>query len=287
METSHFKIMTKYRIFYFITLFRFSFLFAKMQPETPQIELTDSLMQYLEAKAVTEFGINSSYTLAQTAKALDLDLSALKQQLGLEQNDPKLDRMRLRQLGISIYNVLLAQETIQYGFNGNANLKQISGMYSIPVKKLKSMLNLDSNDRSLNDKSLVSLNIPLQDILRIREEFNSDIFITGSSILLAGMTVVFVALLLTYFIISLLRHLNTGEKTLKTILDTSNRGNLISKIEKVSNDEIIAAITAVHLHLHKQEERRRIALTFQRSSTNYWRAAGKSDMPNTNYRFLR
>jgi hypothetical protein len=243
---------------------------------------TDSLMQFLEQKINLEYGIDYNSTLAEVASTLKLNPIELKKQLGLEYSNDKLDKMRLRQLGVSVYSVMLARENLMYGFNENSTLEQISDLYSIPLKKLKAMLKLDTRDRSLNNRSLLSLNIPLDEIRRIRIDFNHNIFKIGGSIVIVGMLVVFSSLLVTFIVISQLRHINLADKG-KPDLKINSRGIVISTDGTVLSDELVAVVTALQIYIRHLEERRRIALTFHRANINFWHAAGLSDMPNRNY----
>jgi len=247
--------------------------------------LPDSLMQLVENRIKEEFGISDNSSLTETAKVMELDLNQLKNQLGLDEDNSKLDKMRLRQLGINVYQVLLAQETLKYGFNETSTLLQISSKFHVPVKKLKSILKLDPNNSALNHRTLQSLNLDLEDILAAVKEFDDTLDKTGYNIILVGMLVVFVALFVTSIVIMQLRHLNilTQDKQPVQKVKINQSGKLLSVHPTITNNDIVAAITALQIYRRQIEERRRLALTFHREKANYWRAAGLYSMPNREF----
>lgn len=269
-------------LIFFILLLSVSCLFSvETASESAEIIVSDSLKQSIEQRVEDEFGINENTTLATAAKTLKLDLNILKDQLGLDIKNSRLDKMKLSQLGISTYSVLLAQETIQYGFNESYTLLQIAQKFSIPVKKLKSLLGFDTLDASLNNRSLLSLDISLEGIAKANKEFDQSLFKIGSSIVLVGISVVFLALLLTAIIIGQLRHLNIDRDNKKPAdLKISSTGKLVNKGKDIGNNEIIAVITTLHLYTHNLEERRRITMTYRRRNINLWHITGLTNMPN-------
>lgn len=254
-----------------------------------QVDVTDSLVLSVEQRVDFLYGITGNTTLSAAAGILELDLITLKKQLGLDYKNTKLDKMKLSQIGVNVYKVLLAQETIQYGFNESSTLQDVSVFYSIPIKKLKTLLDLDTNNRSLNNRSLLSLSISLEKVESAKSEFNRSIFTIGNSISLVGVLVVFCALIFTSIIIAQLRHVNYKFKIPVKQADIiiNKQGNLISSQQNIDSDEIIAVITALHIYARQLEERRMIALTFQRGQNNFWHLAGFNNMPNLMFRNKR
>jgi len=269
-----------------ILLCSFSLLMAQTaQTQENQVSVSDSLLALMESRMNTEYGISYNSTLEQVSEKLELDITKLKEYLGLDKGNTKLDKMRLRQLGISVYQVLLAQETIQYGFNEASTLLAISNQLAIPVKKLKHLLELDPNDSSLNGRSIQSLNKSPEEVLRAAQVFKDTLPQTGNSIILVGMIVVFLALLVTSVIIMQLRHLNTvtKEDAPAGAIKISSGGKLLSVHPSQTADDIVAVITALQIHKKQLEERKRILLTFHRNKANYWRSEGIFSMPNRVY----
>ena len=263
-----------------------SLLMAQNETEQPQTTVVpDSLMQIIESRIREEYGVTDTSTLLQTAEVMKVELTELKKQLGLDVNNPKLDEMRLRQLGVSVYQVLLAQETIQYGFNTTSTLEFISSKYSVPIKKLKLLLKLDSNDPSLNTRSIQALEIAPDSVQAALLEFKETLSQTGGNIVLVGILVVFSSLLITSLVIMQLRHLNilTQEKPSKADLRINKSGKLLSAKPHVSPNEIAAVIAVVHIFQFQLEERRRLSLTFNREKANFWRADGLYAMPNRHF----
>lgn len=254
---------------------------TQTQPQDNTIILSDSLLGLMEARINSEYGISYNSTLEQTAQEMSLDIKLLKKQLNLDADNDKLDKMRLRQLGINVYQVLLAQETIQYGFNETFTLLQISTQFSIPVKKLKSTLGLDPNDATLNNRTIQSLGKSIDDILKAKQHFKDTLAKTGNNIILVGMLVVFIALLITSIVILQLRHLNavTSDK----IEQPGAKAKLMGIHPSVTANDIVAVITALQLHKKQIEDRKHIILTFHRANANYWHASGLYAMPNRSF----
>jgi len=247
--------------------------------------VSDSLLQIIESRIKAEYGITDNSTLVQTALVMKVELIELKKQLDLDVKNSRLDNMRLRQLGISVHQVIMAQETIRYGFNNSSTLEFISAKFFVPVKKLKSLLALDSNDQSLNKRSIQSLEITPDKVQRVVSEFNDTLSTTGGNIIIVGMLVVFLSLLITSAVIMQLRHVNllTRERPARTDIHITNFGKLLSIHPSAANNDIVAVITALHLFRYQLEERRRLNLTFHREKANFWRADGLYSMPNRDF----
>ncbi len=259
--------------------------FAQAEPDSASADIramSDSLLKIIEARLKTEYGITDSNTLKEAADSLQLNLTALKEQLGLDADNTRLDKMRLRQLGIPVYSILLAQETLHYGFNDTNTLRQISEQHKIPLKRLKYLLGLDPVDQTLNDRTIQSLNLPIDSVLSAQDKFRATLGTMGNNIILVGIIVVFSALFITSIIILQLKHINllTQDKPAQDHTKAKKPGALLSTHPTVTNDEIVAAISALEIHRYQLEERRRLALTFRRGSARIWRAVGLLNMPN-------
>jgi len=100
----------------------------------------------------------------------------------------------------------------------------------------------------------------------------------GGSVTLGGMSVVFVALLLTSIIISQLVHLKAKPKA--AVIKLDGAGKIKAAPKDLSRNVIVAAITALHMHASEIEEQRKMGLTFRRTPTNQWRASAVLSMPN-------
>lgn len=249
---------------------------------TEQVAISDSLLETFEKRVEEEYGINENSTLLQVAEVFAIDISVLKKQLNLDARNTKLNKMRLKALGISTYQALLAQQSIQYGFNEASSLEMISAQLSIPIKKLKSLLKLDPLDRSLNGRTVESLDLSLDYVAKAKQEFDGSLYQIGTSITIVGMLVVFTSLFITSLVILLLKYVDVKPKAGQSAPDIklTKSGKVLSANANISNNEIIAAITALHIYTYQLEERRRINLTFHRTKANFWHASGYSEMPN-------
>lgn len=248
--------------------------------------IPDSLVELREQQIEEEYGFNENSTLADVCTHLKADIHRMKEQLNLEADNSKLDDQKLSRLGIGVYDIILAKETLDFGFNEVSTLSEIAKFHSLPIKKLKHLLGLDQNDKSLNGKSLQALDKSIEDVNKARTEFKESLYSMGANITLVGMLVVFAALFLTNVIILQLRHLNkdSAPKDKTPVIKLGSDGTVKSVSSEVSNNDIVAVITALHIYTHSVEERRRLMLTFQRTSGNYWHAAKLSSMPNSEYK---
>lgn len=250
--------------------------------------ILDSLTLVREREIKSEYDFTDINTLQYVAEKLGIeDIPRWKGALGLEPANQVLDTMTLRKLEITPYRALLARQKLQYGFNELSTVSEIATTLSIPIKKLKAMLgNTDPLDKSWDDMSIQALGIDLETMKHANDDFLEHIMRYGSSVTLVGMLVVFIALVLTSIIISQLVHLNRGKKQAR-IISLSSDGQVKSAPKDLSQNVIVAAITALHLHEREVERRRKMVLTFRRTPLNQWRASAILSMPNTEMKPLR
>jgi hypothetical protein len=241
----------------------------------------DSLVLAREREVASEFGFRDSNTLKDVAVKLEIeDIARWKHALNLEPENKALDNMSLRRLGITPYQAFLAKQTVDYGFNELSSLGTVAAKLDIPIKKMKAMLGYnDSMDTSQDNLSLQALNIELETISGLKEDFDEHILSYSGSVTLVGILIVFSALLITSIIISQLVHLNK-KKDEESKITVSSSGKVKSAPKDLNSNVIVAAITALHMHRMDLEERRKMVLTFRRTPTNQWRASAVLSMPN-------
>jgi hypothetical protein len=156
------------------------------------------------------------------------------------------------------------------------NLAETAFQLEIPVKQLKIYLELDPDtDLNLTLEELhVSKKAVSQALAAYEESQHS--FYTG--IVIVGMLIVFVSLIIVGLIIQRMQSLKYLDKkkekkiSLSRVTGTNGR--------KISQNDIIAAITTVYLHELKTEEQSRLLLTWKRASLSLWNASAKFNMPN-------
>lgn len=269
----------------FVVLITFVILAADEISFESSTEISDSLKQTMENRLKRELGITDYSTLVQTSNLLNININELKRNLGLDVKNNRLDNMQLKQLGVSVYQVSLAQESIEFGFNTSSSLTNISNKYNIPIKRLKYLLNLNPLDHSLNNRSIQSLEISPDSVRQVIDEFQETIYMVGSNIIMIGMLVVFLSLFITSFVIMQLKHLNilTQEKPAKSLVKVESKGKILSIHPATDNCNIAAVIAILNLHRYQIEERRKLSLTFQRERSNYWRGSAIISMPNRNF----
>ncbi|HNX36940.1 MAG TPA: OadG family protein [Candidatus Cloacimonadota bacterium] len=248
--------------------------------------LADSVVVQREQQIFEDYGIRESSTLREVAQLLKVkDLQRLKQSLGLEAANVKLDNRSLKQLGITPYSAFLASQTAKYGFSELSTVSDVAAKLNMPIKKLKQKLGhgLDPLTRDKDSRSLQSLDISPETVMQVNKQFLDNGINYSITLTVIGMLVVFFALLITSIIIGQLVHLNTREKKPVREIRISQSGKVISAPKDLNMDVIAAAIAALHIYEHTISERRRLVLTFGRNNFSQWRASASLNMPNRQF----
>ena len=243
--------------------------------------IIDSLSQVREQSIFSEYGFRETNTLSDVAERLEIEnLAAWKLHLGLEPGNEALNDMTLQRLEISPYRALLGKQSLIYGYNELSTISEIAKKKNISAKKLKSLLgDQEPLGKAWDNRSVQALGFELEEISEILEDFEENLLLYGSSLLLVGILVVFSALVITSLIISQMVHLNREKKSKATIKLTAD-GTVKSAPKDISRDVIVAAIAALHIYKEEIEAQRRMVLTFRRTPTNQWRASAVLSMPN-------
>jgi len=182
--------------------------------------------------------------------------------------------------------VILAEvsEKLPQKYSDEMSLQQLSVHTGIPVKKLKNLLNL--NSQTDNNIPLRKLNVDNIAIDKAIAEFAQEKHSYYGGIVFLGMLIVFVSLITIGFVINQLRHLHLFEKVKGKKLKRKTAGNFQKEIyskAEVSSDAIIAAITAVYLHELEVEEQNKFLLTWKRTPVSMWKAISRAEKPNELY----
>lgn len=171
-----------------------------------------------------------------------------------------------------------------------STIMSISKNFDVPMKKLRGKLNIARKD---SYKTLEELNIPVKKANKVVEDFLNNFMKFSWGLVFLGMLVVFLSLLLIGFIIGQLQHLeNIGKKkTKKKIPNSVSVNTSIGKVtavsDQISANAIVAAVTAIHLHILEIEETNKLLLTWKRTSLNLWRYYYKFKMPNREFSQLK
>jgi len=243
----------------------------------------DSLIVQRAELITKETGLTDADDLIEAAEKLEVassNFNKWKSALGLEAKNEALDKRSLRQLGISVYQAALAQQSVVFGFNESNTLTEIANIKQIPVKKLKAMLDLSALDRNIDNLSIQALRLKPEQITEISEKFYNRTVLYGSSITLVGMLIVFSSLALISIIISQFHLFNKKDESQDTKIIITRTGKIKSAPRDLNRDTIVAAITALHIHIQSIEERRKLLLTFKRTPINLWHSTNVINMPN-------
>lgn len=243
--------------------------------------ITDSVDAKHEQTLLSQYGIDTALTLAQLATAISVPIDTLKTELQLDLRNKKIDQQTIQQLRIDPYRIVLVKQKMQYGIHELNTLGEVSKILHIPTKKIKSYLGLDTQDKSINEITLLALNVPVEKIAQVEKDFHAGMAQFGKNITLVGMLVVFTALLVTALLIEQLKHLGRKKETkANTVTLQTSVGKIKAEEKAMSQNAIIAVITALHAHSCHTEERKKIHLTWERNRLSMWRAAGRVELPN-------
>ena len=196
-------------------------------------------------------------------------------------------------------------QDLEYVISKSATLLQIAQEVNMPVKRLKIKLadafkeyqlsnpdfaGFPTQDRVWDNLSLEELKISPATIAELHDEFIDNLIGYGGGVTLAGISIVFISLLLISVIVSRLQYLGKRSskktdskekgktKTVKTPV-----GKITGSTDGMSANAIVAVITALHKHKSSVEERVKIQMTFSRTPVNMWSASAKLSMPNKIY----
>ncbi len=251
--------------------------------------ITDSLAQLKELEIHERYGFLESNTLQEVAEKLQIaDFARWKRFLDLDPANEALNAKSLRKLGISPYRAQLAYESAVLGFNELNTVSEVSSLLQVPIKKFK-QLTISTRgplDRSMDHMTLQALQLNPKEVKRACDIYQENRMAHGLSITLVGMLIVFSALVLTSIIISQLHRVNIAPTApVANIIKVNPQGQVTDQPQNLSSNVIIAAITALHLHINSIAERRRLILTFKRASVNLWHASRVTELPN--FRFMK
>lgn len=177
----------------------------------------------------------------------------------------------------------------QLQIDKNTTIADLSVATEIPIKKLANIMKMDLNQHDL----LSELGISQEDTIAAVKEYEKVKVDFFWNIVLIGMVIVFASLIVTGFLIGLLKHINIIEELKeKKALDKANSGK--TKIKKItttngnlSNDSIVAVITAIYLHELEVDEKNKMNLTWKRTPLSMWRASNAVNLPNRNFHKVR
>ncbi len=188
---------------------------------------------------------------------------------------------------LALFAFGFASEQINLEIKPNMTLQQISNETHIPVKKI---INLLDGDYS-KETTVVETGLTNDAIEKAIEKYNSIKIHYYWSIVAVGMVIVFLSLILIGFIIGLLEHLNIIDKVKEKKADAKKSKTKIKKITPIdgnlSNDAIVAVVTAIYLHELEVEEKNKMNLTWKRQPLSMWRSSNIANLPNSSFYKLR
>lgn len=242
--------------------------------------VSDSLLQLRDEEVRSLFGFTDRDKLIDVANLLAIEnMDAWKSYLKLEPANKALDNLSLRNLNISPYQALLAQQYSIHRFTELSTLGEIASLKNMPIKKLRHFLDIYSLDSSKDGFSLQALGTTPSQIDSLDKSFKKASVNYGVTLTAVGMLIVFSALLITSIVIGQLKHVNKKPKIEDRPLMIDRSGKLVSQTN-IDPNIVVAAITALYLYQSGIQEQRKQMLTFKRTPTNQWRASQVMNMPN-------
>jgi len=162
--------------------------------------------------------------------------------------------------------------------SGTNSLTEVAFKLQIPLKQLNFYLDIDLKTES--EKTLDELHISRSALKKALKNYSENQSSFYSGIILVGMLIVFLSLIMVGLIIDRMKFLKHLDNYQKQKLVKSRKNTLQVMGEKISQNDIVAAITAVYLHELETEEESKLLLTWKRATQNPWNTAAKFNMPN-------
>jgi len=188
----------------------------------------------------------------------------------------------MKNIGIVIL-ILLASFAMVWAdvdYSAESTLLELSANTNIPVKKYIQYLELPA-DTDLHT-SLAELKIGAKDLEKAQKAYDENLIPFYTGVVIVGMSIVFVSLMLTGLIISQLKNLgNKPKKKVKKASVKTSGGTVTGPADHLSNNAVVAAITAIYLHEMDVEEQNKMLLTWKRAPLSMWKAS--NIMPNNEY----
>lgn len=242
--------------------------------------VSDSLLTLREQEVREQYGFSDKDKLEEVAELLEIEnVDRWKSYLKLEAANKALDKISLRDLGITPYQTLLAQQYSIHRFTELSTMAEVAALYSIPIKSMRSLLGFNPLDESKDNFSLQALEISPADIVTMTTQFDTKIVPYGWSVTGAGMLIVFAALLIVSLIISQLKRVNIKPKKEEVHMVLNQKGKLVTR-HNIDPNAVAAVIAVLHLYQTGIREHRKQLLTIKRTPTNQWRASQVMNMPN-------
>ncbi|MFO7895744.1 MAG: OadG family protein [Candidatus Cloacimonadales bacterium] len=186
---------------------------------------------------------------------------------------------------VMLISLSLCYASEEISIDTEATFREVSFQHDVPLKKLEHLLQEELEAEQIVSESEITVAEIRAAIKKFRKIENS----YNWSIVLIGMVVVFLSLILVGFLIGLLQHLNKWEdrKERQAKAKDNSKQRKIKKITaadgNLSNDAIVAVVSAIYLHELEVEERNKLNLTWKRAPLSMWRSANKVSFPNKTF----
>lgn len=242
--------------------------------------VSDSLLTLREQEVREQYGFSDKDKLEEVAELLEIEnVDRWKSYLKLEAANKALDKISLRDLGITPYQTLLAKQYSIHRFTELSTMAEVAALYSIPIKSMRSLLGFDPLDEGKDNFSLQALEISTTVVVDLTTQFEAKTIPYGWSVTGAGMLIVFSALLIVSLIISQLKRVNIKPKKEEVHMVLNQKGKLVTR-HNIDPNAVAAVIAVLHLYQTGIREHRKQLLTIKRTPTNQWRASQVMNMPN-------
>jgi Na+-transporting methylmalonyl-CoA/oxaloacetate decarboxylase gamma subunit len=188
---------------------------------------------------------------------------------------------------LATFAFCFASEQVNLEINPNMTLRQISDETHIPVNKIIHLLDGDYSEET----TVAKTGLTNDEINKAIKRYDSIKTHYYWSIVAVGMVIVFIALIITGFVIGLLKHFNKVDSATEKKTVAKRSKTKIKKITPIegnlSNDAVVAVVTAIYLHELEVEEKNKINLTWKRQRLSMWKSSNMTNLPNSSFYKLR
>ncbi len=215
-----------------------------------------------------------SLTISEIRKLTHIETAGLEKIFGIKVNPVNINSVRIKEYGLSNSEV---DKKLNRYFS-TVTIRSLAADCGYPPKKMIYYQDIDVGKTEYS-RTLASFNKTPADIKEGLDRYKASERDFMWAIVLLGMIIVFLSLIITGTLISLLEHLQHLKRPGRKKKKIKTAAGIVSTFDGEINEATVAAIiTAVYLHEVTIEEENRLLLTWKRASASVWKAS--SPMPN-------
>ena len=234
----------------------------------------------------SKFQLNDELTIKEICESLNLEISSFYKEFKI--SDEITDRVSIKSQGIVLDDVY------QY-FIRTIKIDDICKSLDMPINQIASRTDkIDFSEKSFKNYTLSDVGLDIDDIETMLKDFEKNKLNFISILVILGISITFVALLITCIVINQLAHLSKIDDKSDLISEKKKTDNsiAITQIKKEQSevlDELSIAAVIATIHRVKMDtvQESKILLTWRRANINMWRATGKTETPSQKFQLLK